>query len=57
VTDSDTFDLTEQSESWYVNGLRQRNGDLPAEISYYENGNKEYVSWYVNGQCHLPSIE
>jgi len=53
--------LTGKYESTDINGLKtvmylsngklNRDNDLPADIGYYENGNKRYEIWYVNGQC------
>jgi len=37
---------------YLANGKLHRDNDLPAEICYYEDGNKLYESWYVNGQRH-----
>jgi antitoxin component YwqK of YwqJK toxin-antitoxin module len=34
------------------NGQLHREGDRPAQIEYYKNGNKEYETWAVNNEIH-----
>lgn len=47
------------SEIWYNDGDRHRDSDLPAKISYYNNGRIRKMSWYKNGSLHreyLPAV-
>jgi antitoxin component YwqK of YwqJK toxin-antitoxin module len=37
---------------YYKNGKLHRNGDLPAKISFSEDGNRNSEEWYRLGQLH-----
>jgi hypothetical protein len=39
-------------ESWYKNGLLDNDGDLPALVCYYRNGNKRCEEWFKEGKPH-----
>lgn len=43
---------SKERESYYKNGKRHREYDLPAFIAYSESGKKNYESWFVNGKQH-----
>ena len=37
-------------KTWYLNGYKHRDNDLPAEITYYPNNQEERLMWYINGK-------
>lgn len=39
-------------QTWYKEGYLHREGDLPAEIGYNENGQISSQEWYINGNRH-----
>ena len=39
-------------ETWYQNGGKHRDSDLPAEIVYHEDGSMDWQVWYQNDQRH-----
>ena len=38
--------------TWKNENGHFHNENGPARISYNQNGNVKYKSWYINGQCH-----
>ena len=40
------------TETWFLNGLKNREGDLPSKIEFHKNGNKFIESWHINDLLH-----
>lgn len=39
-------------EEWFIEGKKNREGDLPAVIVYYKNGNIQTQEWWKNDELH-----
>lgn len=48
----DFWNCLRKSEWFNENGLRHRDSDLPAIISYYNNGEIDYMDFYQHGMRH-----